>query len=71
MPAEAKEEQSPKQNDDEVLELSERHHLEGCPMDPDDLEWEERDAVAGPHAGHTVEIVRCVRCGGQTEKTID
>lgn len=55
----------------EVLALSARYHAEGCPMDPDDLEWAEKLAKAGRHAGHKIEIIRCVRCGGQTEKRID
>lgn len=64
-------EQAVAEEEDEIIELPERAHLEGCPMDPDDLEWEERDAVAGPHAGHKVQIVRCVRCGGQRTTPID
>lgn len=54
--------------EDEIVELPERYHLEGCPADPDDLEWETREAVAGPLAGQTIDIIRCVRCGGQFEK---
>lgn len=63
----AKEEQ-PLADDEELVELPSRYHLEGCPENDDDLEWEERPATAGNHAGFIIEIIRCVRCGGQTEK---
>jgi hypothetical protein len=55
----------------EVMELKARYHSEGCPMDPDDLEWSEKFAKAGRHAGHNIEIIRCCRCGGQTERRTD
>lgn len=66
----AKEKQAPVQSaeEDDILELPERSHLEGCPMDDDDLEWHEANATAGAHAGWVIEVIRCVRCGGQTEK---
>lgn len=60
-------------SDDEevVVELPERYHSEGCPMESDDLEWSEKVAKAGKHAGHKIEIIRCCRCGGQIERRTD
>lgn len=67
----AKTKEKQKEEEVEVIDLPERHHAEGCPMNPDDLEWSEKFAKAGKHAGHKIEIIRCVRCGGQIEKKTD
>lgn len=55
----------------DVLELPERRHQEGCPMDPDRLEWHEADATSGKYDGRHIEIVRCVDCGGEQITPLD
>lgn len=59
-----------------VSPLRERDHLEDCPgiEDVDTLEWWTATQVTErPNipAGSKVRVIRCVKCGGQTEQAID
>lgn len=58
----------------EVLELPDRYHQPGCPMDVDRLEWHTDKQVTeggpGRHPGQLLEVTRCADCGGQIEKPI-
>lgn len=57
----------------EELDLPERYHSPGCPMDPDRLEWHETVMTTNRSdipAGTKVEVIRCADCGGQIEKPV-
>lgn len=59
--------------EEEALELPERYHSPGCPMDDDRLEWYETNQVTPTPtipAGTRIEIIRCPDCGGQLTKAV-
>lgn len=53
--------------DDVIIDLPERNHLEGCPMEERRLDfWTTRPVPEkGTPVGEEVVVVRCTECGGE------
>ena len=57
--------------DDAIIDLPSRNHRDGCPENPDRLDWEVIVPSTGENAGVEVARIRCVDCGGETLIPVD